>query len=188
MHRPCKQYPALSTTVYIVSIFSLFFPWFSGYICITYHIWKCAQTMWMVPQHVHNSPHHVYSFFLFFSSFASYIYIDYYTIIGNVHRPCKQLSNITTPSPFFSSFYSYFFIWKRKTCHIWQFLVFIPVTGFQCHSVLVHAGDCSGVNPRIAKFCGRSEILAGKFHWNDTGIHRNDWNLAAIGHHQDLLL
>ena len=54
--------------------------------------------------------------------------------------------------------------------------MFIPVTGFQCHSVPVH----SGVNSGIAKFCGRSEILAGKFNWNGTGIHRNDWNPAGI--------
>ena len=25
-----------------------------------------------------------------------------------------------------------------------------------------------------------SEILAGGFHWNGTGIHRNDWNTVAI--------
>ena len=58
--------------------------------------------------------------------------------------------------------------------------MFIPVTGFQCHSVPVNSGDCSGEITGISKFCGRSEILAGKFHWNGTGIRRNDQNPAGI--------
>ena len=58
--------------------------------------------------------------------------------------------------------------------------MFIPVTGFQCHSIPVNSGDCSGEITRISKFRGRSEILAGKFHWNGTGIRWNDWNLAEI--------
>ena len=98
------------------------------------------------------------------------------TIFGNAHRPCRQLSKITTPSVFFS----YFFTWKCETFHIWQFLLFIPVTGFQYHSVPVHSGDCSGEITGIMKFRDRSEILAGKFHWNGTGIHRNDRNLAVL--------
>ena len=102
------------------------------------------------------------------------------TILGNAHRPCKQLCNITTPSLFFSWFVSYFFIWNYKICHIWQVSVFIPVTGFQCHSVPVNSGDCSSEITRISKFLGRSEILAGKFHWNGAGICRNDRNPAEI--------
>ena len=53
----------------------------------------------------------------------------------------------------------------------------IRVTGYQCHSVPVHSGDCSGEITGITKFHGRSEILAGKFH---TRIYRNDWNPAGI--------
>ena len=111
---------------------------------------------------------------LFFSVFADFLAIfTSITILGDVPRPCKYLSNITTPSLYFS-------IWNYKIYHIWQFLVFIPVTGFQCHSVPVNSGDCSGEITRISKFRGRSEILAGKFHWNGTGIHRNDQNPAGI--------
>ena len=75
------------------------------------------------------------------------------TLLGNAHRPYKQLSNITTPSLFFSWIFSYFFfIWNYKIYHIWHFLVFIPVTGFQCHSVPVNSGDCSGEITGISKF------------------------------------
>ena len=41
-HRPCQQYPTLLITVYS---FFPHFSGFSGYICINYHIRKCAQTM-----------------------------------------------------------------------------------------------------------------------------------------------
>ena len=58
--------------------------------------------------------------------------------------------------------------------------MFIPVTGFQCHSVPVNSGDCSGEITGISKFRGRSEILAGKFHWNGTGIRQNAQNPAGI--------
>jgi hypothetical protein len=44
----------------------------------------------------------------------------------------------------------------------------------------VHSGDCSGLKTGITKFRGWSENLAGKFHWNGTGIHRNDRNPAGI--------
>ena len=89
-------------------------------------------------------------------------------------------ANITTPSLFFPDFFPIFFIWNYKIYHIWQFLVFIPVTGFQCHSILVNSGDCSSEITGISKFRGRSEILAGKFHWNSTRIHQNDRNPAGI--------
>ena len=91
-------------------------------------------------------------------------------------------SSATSPHHlyFFPDFFLVFFIWNYKIYHIWQFLVFIPVTGFQCHSVPVNSGDCSGEITGISKFRGRSEILAGKFHWNGTGIRRNDRNPAGI--------
>ena len=81
---------------------------------------------------------------------------------------------------FFLIFFLFFFHLNYKIYHNWQFLVFIPVTGFQCHSVPVNSGDCSGEITGISKFRGRSEILAGKFHWNGTGIHRNDRNPTGI--------
>ena len=91
-------------------------------------------------------------------------------------------SSATSPHHpyFFREFFPNFFIWNYKIYHIWQFLVFILVTGFQCHSVLVNSGDCSGEITRISKFHGRSEILAGKFHWNGTRIRWNDRNPAGI--------
>ena len=91
-------------------------------------------------------------------------------------------SSATSPHHpyFFPDFFPIFFIWNYKIYHIWQFLVFIPVTGFQCHSVPVNSGDCSGEITGISKFRGRNEILTGKFHWNGTGICRNDRILAGI--------
>ena len=91
-------------------------------------------------------------------------------------------SSATSPHHpyFFPEFFPICFIWNDKIYHIWLFLVFIPVTGFQCHSIPVNSGDCSGEITGISKFCGRSENLAGKFHWNGTGIHWNDWNPAGI--------
>ena len=140
----------------------------------------------MCTDHVNSTPIFsttVYTMFvLFFSFFPDFLTVfTSITILGKAHRPCKQFSNITTPSLFFSRFFSYFFfIWNNKIYHIWQFLVFIPVTGFQCHSLPVNSGDCSGEITGISRFRGRSEILAGKFHWNGTGIPRNDRNLAGI--------
>ena len=78
--------------------------------------------------------------------------------------------NSSATSPHHLYFFPIFFIWNYKIYHIWQFLVFILVTGFQCHSVPVKSGDCSGEITGISKFRGRSEIL----------IHRNDRNLAGI--------
>ena len=139
----------------------------------------------MCTDHVYSTPILSTSVYimsvLFFSFFPKFLAIfTSITILGNAHRPCKQLRNITTPPLFFSEFFPIFFIWNYKIYHIWQFLVFIPVTGFQCHSVPANSGDCSGEITGISKFRGRSEILAGKFHWNGTGIHRNDRNPAGI--------
>ena len=173
--------PTMSITVYIMSI--LFFSFFSDFLAIFALLTifgnvqrPCKQ----YPNIVNNSRHHVCSFFLFFSSDFLAIFTSI-SILGNAHRPCKQLSNNTTPSLFFFLFFfSYFLIWNYNICLIGPFLVFILVTGFQCHSVLVNSGDCSSAITGISKFPGRSEILAGKFHWNGTGIHQNDWNLAGI--------
>ena len=122
--------PMLSITVYIMSI--LFFSFFSDFLAIFALLTIFGNVHRPCKQHpniVNNSLPHVCSFF---------------PILGNAHRPCKQFSNITTPSLFFFWIFSYFFfIWNYKIYHVWQFLVFIPVTGFQCHSVPVNSGDCS---------------------------------------------
>ena len=118
--------------------------------------------------------------FVFFSDFlATFALLP---IFVNVHRLCKRYPNIVNNSlHLVCSFFSFFLDFLAiLICHIWQFLVFILVTGFQCHSVLVNSGDCSSEITRISKFCGRSEIFAGKFHWNGTGICRNDRNPAGI--------
>ena len=171
--------PTLSITVYIMSI--LFFSFISDFLAIFALLTifgnvhrPCKQQ----PNIVNNSLHHVCSFFLFFfpNFLARFTPI---TILGHAHRPCKQLSNITTPSLFFSWFLSYFFHLNYKIYHFWQFLVFIPVTGFLCHSVPVNSGDCSGKITGISKFRGRSEILAGKFHWNGTGIHHGERKIST---------
>ena len=81
---------------------------------------------------------------------------------------------------FFPEFFLFSFIWNYKIYHIWQFLVFIPDIGFQCHSVPVNSGDCSSEITRMSKVHGRSEILAGKLHWNGTRICLNDRNPAGI--------
>ena len=71
-YRPCQQYS------------SQFFSWCSGYICINYHIRKCTQTVWTIPQHCQQ----LSIACLFFSSeyfwFSHYIYITYHI------RKCAQ--------------------------------------------------------------------------------------------------
>ena len=173
--------PTLSITVYIISI--LFFLFFFLIFWLHLHYLPYLE---MCTDHVNSTPIlstivYIMSV-LFFSFFPDFLAIfTLITILGNAHRPCKQLSNITTPSLFFSWFFFLcFFHLNYKIYHIWQYLVFIPVTGFQCHSVLVNSGDCSGEITGISKFRGRSEILAGKFHWNGTEICWNDQNPAGI--------
>ena len=98
--------PTLSITVYIMSI--LFFSFFSFLIFWLYlHYLPYLE---MCTDHVNSTPIlsttvYIMSvlFSLFFPDFLTMI-----TILGNVHRPCKQLSNITTPSLFFFWFFSYF--------------------------------------------------------------------------------
>ena len=46
VHRPCLHYSNIvNNSLHYVYSFFLFLFWFLGYICITYHIWKYAQTM-----------------------------------------------------------------------------------------------------------------------------------------------
>ena len=51
VHRPHQQYLYMSMIVYIISIFFLALSRFFNYICTNYHIWKCAQTTSIIPQH-----------------------------------------------------------------------------------------------------------------------------------------
>ena len=147
--------PTLSITVYIMSI--LFFSFFSDFLdifAILTIFGNVHRPYKQYPNIVNNSLHHVFSFFLsFFPDFLDIIMSI--TVLGNAHRPCKQLSNITTPSLFFFWIFPIFFIWNYKIYHIWQFLVFILVTGFQCHAVLVNSRGFSSEITRILKFHGR---------------------------------
>ena len=102
------------------------------------------------------------------------------TILGSAHRPCKQYPNIITTIPIFFWFYYYF---SRENAIVSIFGIFYLNSG---HWIPVpfrwpDSRDHSGVNTGITQFRGRSEILAGKFHRNSTGIHRNDRNPTGIG-------
>ena len=88
--------------------------------------------------------------------------------------------NIIITIPIFFWFYYYF---SCENAKVSIFGIFYLNSG---HWILVpfrwpDSGDHSGVNTGIAQFRGRSEILAGKFRWNSTGIHRNDRNPTGIG-------
>ena len=169
-HRLCKHYPNIvnNSLHHIDSFFLLFCSDFLDIFPLLTIFENVHRPCKQYPNIVNNSLHHVCSFFPEFLTIFTSI-----TILGNAHRPCKQFSNMTTPSLFFS--YFFFSSEITKFAIFGNFLVFILVTGFQCHSVPVNSGDCSSEITRISKFCGRSEILAGKFCWNGTRIHRNDW-------------
>ena len=51
VHKPHQQYLYMSMIVYIISIIFSALSWFFNYICTNYHIWKCAQTTSIIPQH-----------------------------------------------------------------------------------------------------------------------------------------
>ena len=81
-------------------------------------------------------------FILFCSFFPDFLAIfTSITILGNVHRPCKQLSNITTPSLFFSLFFSYFS--HRKLQNLPYLAIFT-----------VHSGHCIPVPFCSGQFLG----------------------------------
>ena len=75
------------------------------------------------------------------------------TILGNAHRPCKHLSNITTPSLFFSWFYCYFFHLKLQN------LPYLAIFS-------VHSGHWIPVTFRSSQFWGL-------FQWNY-------WNIKIL--------
>ena len=103
--------PTLFITVYIMSIlFSDFFLIFWLYLHYLPYLEMCTD-------HVNSTPilsTTAYTmpvlFFSFFSDFLT-IFISI-TILGNAHRPCKQLSNITTPSLFF--FLNFFLFYSSE--------------------------------------------------------------------------
>ena len=70
-----------------------FFSWCPDYICMNYHIRKCAQTMWTVPQHCQQVSTSCLLFF--FLSFPDFLLIFLLiTILGNVHTICRWCTNI----------------------------------------------------------------------------------------------
>ena len=77
------------TLLPILNTISLLFLCLFGYIFTNYHIWKCAQTMWTVPQHCQQL---CLFFFLFFPAFVAIFALI--TIFGNVHRPCRHNPNV----------------------------------------------------------------------------------------------
>ena len=101
-HRPCKHYSNIvdNSLHHIYSFFLFFFGFFWLYLHYLPYLEMCTD-------HVNSTPTlsttvHIMSV-LFFSFFPSFLAIfTSITILGNAHRPCKQLSNITTPSLFFS--------------------------------------------------------------------------------------
>ena len=137
----------------------------------------------MCTDHVNSTPMlsttvYIMSILFFFPDFLAIFTLI--TIFENAHRLCKRLSTITTPSLFFFLIFFLFFHLKLQNLPYLAIFSVIPVTGFQCHSILVNSRDCSGEITAISNFHGRSEILAGKFPWNGTRIHRNYWNPAGI--------
>ena len=81
------------TMVYVMLLNSSWvFFWCSGYTCINYHIRKCAQTIWTVPQHCQQLSMACLFFSYDYSCFL--IIFTVLTILGNAHRPCKEYTNI----------------------------------------------------------------------------------------------
>ena len=61
--------------------------------CLTYYIWKCAQTMQTPLHHCQQQSLSCLSFFPHFLAIFTSV-----TILGNVHRLCKRCINIITKS------------------------------------------------------------------------------------------
>ena len=127
VHKPCKHYPNIvNNSLHHVYSFFPDFSWFSGYICINYHIEKCAQTM---SCYLTIVIYHVYFFFLISPNFLAIFALV--TILENAHRPCNQCPNIMPNSlhhPYFSSDFITIFCVKMQNLSYWQFVASIPVT------------------------------------------------------------
>ena len=101
-HRPCKHYPnVVHNSLHHIYSFFLFF--FSDFLAI----FTLLTIFGNVHRPLNSTPilsTTVYTMsVLFFSFFPDFLTVfTSITILENAHRPCKQLSNITTPSLFFS--------------------------------------------------------------------------------------
>ena len=179
-HRPCKHYSSIvHNSLHHVYSFFFFFLIFWLYLHYLPYLEMCTDHVKSTP--IFSTTVYIMSV-LFFSFFPLIFWLYLRRLLYQEMRTDHVNSSATSPHHpyFFLIFFPIFFIWNYKIYHIWQFLVFILVTGFHCHSVLVNSRDCSGEITGILKFHSRSEILAGKFHWNGTGIHQNDRNPAGI--------
>ena len=131
--------------------------------------WLCFHSLpylEMYTDHVHsNLSTTVYIMSILFFSFFLTLWL-YFCIDYNIEKYAQTMISFL------------FFHLKMQN------LLYLAI--FSVHSscwilVLFHSGDYSGVNTRISLFHGRSAILAGKFHWNGTGIHRNDYPAGICG-------
>ena len=110
-HRPCKQcINIIEKSLHHVYSFSPDLFWFSYSICMNYHIRKCTQTMWTIHHHCGQWSLSCYS--ILFWSFPDVLGIfASITILGNMHRPCKQYLNLVNNSlHHVYSFFSWVFL------------------------------------------------------------------------------
>ena len=172
--------PMLPITVYIMSI--LFFSFFFLIFWLYFHYLPYFE---MCTDHVNSTPTlstTVYTtsvlFFSFFPDFLTVVMSI--TILGNAHRPCKQLSNITTPSLFFSWIFSYFFHLK------WQNLPYLAI--FSVYSSAIPFRSIPGTV--LVKLLEYQNSVAGVKFWlvNSTGMAPESAGMTRIwqeyvGHH-----
>ena len=132
VHIPCKQCTNMVDHDLHLSLhFFLISFWFSEYICMNYHIRKCAQTMYTIPQH--DQQVHIMSL-VFSGLFANYLIIFAWIIIlGSVHDHVNSTPTSSPPSIFFSDFITIFNVKMQHFSYL-AFFSSIPVTGFWCHS------------------------------------------------------
>ena len=108
MHRQCKHYSNIvhNSLHHVYSFFLFFFLIFWLYLHFLPYLEMCTDHVNSTP--ILSTTVYIMSV-LFFSFFPDFMAIfTSITILGNAHRPCKQLSNIT-PSLYFSWFFSYCF-------------------------------------------------------------------------------
>ena len=101
-HRPCKHYSNIvyNSLHHVYSCFLFFFLIFWLYLHYLPYLEVCTDHVNSTP--ILSTTVYIMSV-LFFSFFPDFLAIfTSITILENAHRPCKQLSNITTPSLFFS--------------------------------------------------------------------------------------
>ena len=89
-------------------------------------------------------------FLVFFPDFLAIFALI--TILGNAHRPCNQCPNIITNNehhPYFDSDFMTIFCVNMQNLPYLAIFSIHSCHAFQCHSVPVHSGDCSGVSTGI---------------------------------------